>query len=120
MAANSGVKFSEIESQHETFVVVELGGDFVPWGCPHNWRPLRGLTDTPRTYGRIENNGGHFLMVDGSVRWVRPDVAEEALSKLRGLNLAGDEAKRLGIQRPASFSFPAGARDPWKDFHAKK
>jgi prepilin-type processing-associated H-X9-DG protein len=94
LAANSGVKLTEIESRSETFAMGELGGDFVPWGCPYNWRPLRGLTDAPRTYGRIENIGGNFLMVDGSVRWIAPDASHEVLAKLRGSNLAGDEAAR--------------------------
>lgn len=115
LSANSGVKLSEIESRSGTFAMGELGGDFVPWGCPYNWRPLRGLTDAPRTYGRIENIGGNFLMADGSVRWIAPDASQEVISKLRGSNLAGDEAERLGIKRPSSFPYPADARDPWVD-----
>jgi hypothetical protein len=115
LAANSRVDLSEIESQSETFVMGELGGDFVPWGCPYNWRPLRGLTEAPRTYGRIENIGGHFLMADGSVRWIAPDASVEVLARLRGSNLAGDEAERLRIKQPTSFPYPADARDPWSD-----
>lgn len=119
LAANSAVNPSDIEGQRQTFVMGELGGDFVPWGCPYNWRPLVSLTDTPRTYGRIENYGGQFLMADGSVRWIAPDVSEELLAKLLGTNLAGNEAARLKIQRPGSFPFPANARDPWADLRAK-
>lgn len=119
LAANSAVRLSDVEDQSQTFVMGELGGDFVPWGCPYNWRPLVSLTDTPRTYGRIENYGGQFLMVDGSVRWIAPDVSEELLAKLRGTNLAGDVAAKLKIQRPGSFPFPANARDPWADLRAE-
>ncbi|MDB5344474.1 MAG: hypothetical protein JWP89_2851 [Schlesneria sp.] len=115
LGANSGIKPSEIQSRSETFVMGELGGDFVPWGCPYNWRPLRSLKDTPRTYGRIENFGGPFLMADGSVRWIAPDASQEVLANLRGSNLAGDEAERLRIQRPTSFLYPADTRDPWAD-----
>lgn len=119
LAANSAVRLSDVEDQSQTFVIGELGGDFVPWGCPYNWRPLVSLTDIPRTYGRIENYGGQFLMADGSVRWIAPDVSEELRAKLRGANLAGDEAAKLNIQRPGSFPFPANARDPWADLRAK-
>jgi prepilin-type processing-associated H-X9-DG protein len=73
------------------------------------------LTDAPRTYGRIENIGGNFLMADGSVRWIAADVAEEVLAKQRGSNLAGDDAEKLRIQRPISFPYPADPREPWLD-----
>lgn len=112
LGANSWVKLSAIPNPSQTFIAGELGGDFVPWGCPYNWRPLLGLTDTPRTYGRIENYGGHFAMVDGSVRWVSPDVSKEVFTALRGSNLAGDLAKELHIKRPASFPYPSDARTP--------
>lgn len=110
LAANSEVKHDEIENRSNTFIMGELGGDFVPWGCPYNWRPLHGLTDAPRTYGRPENFGGHFLMADISVRWIAADTSEEILSVLRGPNLAGDEAKRLNVVRPEAFPFPPDAR----------
>lgn len=120
LAANSMVKLSNIEDQGQTFVMGELGGDFVPWGCPYNWRPLVSLTDTPRTYGRIENYGGQFLMADGSVRWIAPDVSAELLAKLRGANLTGEEAQKLKVPRPSSFPYPADARDPWADLRGDK
>src|SRR5262249_2812460 len=54
LAANSNVRLSAIEDSANTFIAGELGGDFVPWACPYNWRPLTSLTATPRTYGRPE------------------------------------------------------------------
>lgn len=119
LAANSAIKPSEIESPSATFFMGEVGGNFVPWGCPYNWRPLQNLTEAPGPFGRITNIGGHFLMADGSVRWIKPDVSEEVLSKLRGSNLAEDEAERLGIKRPSSFPYPADARDPWVDLKSQ-
>lgn len=113
LAPNSAVRLSEIEDQGNTFLAGELGGDFTPWGCPYNWRPLIGLTETPRTYGRRENIGGHFLMVDGSVRWIAPDISKDVLSSLRGRDIAGISGHPLPIIRPNSFPFPADARDPW-------
>lgn len=113
--ANSAVKWSDIPDLTQTFIAAELGGDFVPWGCPYNWRPLRTLTDTPRTYGRIENIGGHFAMADGSVRWIGPNVSGEVLTALRGANLTGDTSKVMKIRRPNSFPYPANARTPYRD-----
>ena len=111
ISANSAIQLSEIDNRSETFVMGELGGDFVPWGCPYNWRPLGTLTDSPRTYGRIENFGCHFLFADNSVRWVSAEATNKIMDAMRGPNLAGDEAFSLLITRPGSFPFPAGARD---------
>lgn len=119
LAANSAIKPSAIESPIATFVIGEVGGNFVPWGCPYNWRPLQNLTEAPGPFGRITNIGGHFLMADCSVRWIAPDVSEEVLSRLRGSNLAGDEAERLQIKRPRSFPYPTDARDPWMDLKSQ-
>jgi len=114
LAANSAVKLSEIDGTAETFIIGELGGDFIPWGCPYNWRPLIGLKDVPRTYGRPENIGGQFLMVDTTVRWIMPDVSADVLNKLRGPDLAQSAAAGLTIIRPESFPVPSDAL--WLDY----
>jgi len=112
LAANSAVRLSEIENGGSTFIAAELGGDFIPWGCPYNWRPLITLMNTPRTYGRPENIGGQFLMVDGSVRWITPDVSEDVFSDLRGPDIATQTGKMLDVNRPKSFPYPADAHYP--------
>lgn len=112
LAANSGVVLSEIENHGTTFIVGELGSDFIPWGCPYNWRPLIGLSNTPRTYGRQENIGGQFLMVDGNVRWISPDISDEVLSDLRGADAVARTGKILNVNRPESFPYPADAHYP--------
>jgi prepilin-type processing-associated H-X9-DG protein len=109
LAANSSVGLSDIENQSNAFMAAELGGDFIPWGGPYNWRPLTSLNATPRTYGRPENIGGNFLMVDGSVRWINPDVSTDVLDALRGPDLAGAAAAGLTITRPKSFPVPPDA-----------
>jgi hypothetical protein len=108
MAANSAVPLAEIDSKAQTFLMGELGDDFLPWGCPYDWRPLGSLTDTPRIYGRPEGIGGHFLMADASVHWVSPEVDEEVLAAMRGADLAGESAADLKLVRPSSFPVPAG------------
>jgi hypothetical protein len=109
LAANSAVKLSEIDNWSDTFIVGELGGDFIPWGCPYNWRPLNGLTDTARTYGGPENIGGQFLMVDGTVRWIAPVISADVLEALRGPDLAQSAAAGMKVIRPESFPVPADA-----------
>jgi hypothetical protein len=109
LAANSAVSRSDIPDHSQTFIAGELGGDFVPWGCPYNWRWLHTLADTPRNYGRPEGIGGNFLMVDGSVRWVSADASEEVFRPMRGRNLSYLPGKGLKIARPESFPFPADA-----------
>jgi hypothetical protein len=108
MAANSAVKLSEIGSRADTFIAGELGGDFIPWGCPYNWRPLIGFDTNPRTYGRPDI-GGQFLMVDGSVRWITPDASDAVLAELRGPDLAKAAAADLRTTRPAAFPVPPDA-----------
>ena len=112
LGANSFVTQAEIQDQSNTFLAGELGGDFVPWGCPYNWRPLIGLTNTPRTYGRLENYGGQFLMVDGSVRWIAPELSKGILASLNGPDLSRAAREKLEIVRPASFPFPPEALIP--------
>jgi hypothetical protein len=111
------VTLSDIDDKENSFIAGELGGDFVPWACPNNWRPLATLTGAPRTYGRPENIGGNFLTVGGSVRWVNPDVSAEVLDQLRGPDLAGSAAAGLTITQPRSFPVPPDAlREDGIDF----
>lgn len=109
LAANSSVKLSKINSTANTFLAGELGGDFIPWGCPYNWRPLTGFDSKPLTYGRPGNIGGYFLMADASVCWITPDISAAVLDELRGPDLARAAAADLRIMRPTSFPVPQDA-----------
>lgn len=109
LAANSSAKRADVASASDTFLAAELGGDFIPWGCPYNWRPLQGFDAQPRTYGRPEGIGGHFLLVDGSVRWISPAVSTDTLQALRGPDLASPAAAGIFIERATSFPFPSDA-----------
>src|SRR5262249_17320762 len=93
------------------FLVGELGGDFVPRGCPYNWRPLTRWDAAPRTYGRA-GIGGQFVMGDGTVRWLGADVSEDVLSALGGPDLARAAGADLKIVRPKSFPVPPDALIP--------
>lgn len=70
MSANHWVSMQDLESPGQTFLMAELGGDFVPWASPYNWRPLTAINTAPVTYGRDSRNGCQFLLADGQVKWV--------------------------------------------------
>ena len=109
LAANSAVKLSDIDDPASIFILAEVAGDFVPWACPYNWRPLISVTGSPHNFGRRNNIGGQFLMVDATVRWIDPQVSEEVLNTLRGANLAEEAGAGLKIIRPKAFPLPPDA-----------
>ena len=112
LAANSGVRLKDIESQEQTFIAAELAGDFVPWASPFNWRPLTTLNGTPATYGRYSKNGCHFLFVDGHVEFVSNEGFAAVKDSLRGPDLAGYGETPANIFRPKSFPVPKDALEP--------
>jgi prepilin-type processing-associated H-X9-DG protein len=103
MAANSSVMLKDIGAKETTFLVGELSGDFVPWGCPYNWRPLVSLNGTPPTYGRSTKDGCLFLFVDGHVEFVANGIDSELRQRLNGPDLAGYEKTPRNIVRPKDF-----------------
>ncbi|MBS0260615.1 MAG: hypothetical protein JSS02_01560 [Planctomycetes bacterium] len=48
-------------------------------------------------------------MVDGSVRWITPEISAEVLKALGGPDLAGAAGQELPIVRPREFPVPADA-----------
>ena len=106
LAANSAVPLKDIENHSKTFIVAELGGDFVPWGCPYNFRPLKDLNAKPPTYGRYSRDGAFFLFVDGQVDFVSNEGFSTLRDSLRGPELAGFEAMPANIVRPNEFPVP--------------
>jgi hypothetical protein len=109
MAVNSFTKVQTIEDARQVFLVGELAGDFLPWGCPYNWRELDSLNANPPTYGRFTRDGCQFLFVDGRVDFVANNVSSDILKKMGGEDLTGFNANQLKIQRPSAFPCPAGA-----------
>ncbi|WP_397571287.1 DUF1559 domain-containing protein [Schlesneria sp. T3-172] len=109
MASSSSVKFRDIAQADKTFLVGEIGGDFIPWGCPYNWRELETINAKPATYGRSSQDGCQFLFVDGHVEFVSNEVSVDVLNVIRGKDLAGFHENRLKIQRPSAFPCPDDA-----------
>lgn len=109
MAVSSFEKFSHIARPEKLFVVGELDGDFVPWGCPYNWRELKSINSEPPTYGRSTRNGCQFLFVDGHVDFVSNVVSKDVLKNMSGEDLVGFHDHKLNIHRPAAFPCPEDA-----------
>ena len=109
LAANSSVQLKDVPSLENIFLAGELAGDFVPWGCPYNWRPLVSVNGTPPTYGRSRKDGCLFLLADGHVEFISNAVAPELVSQLAGPDLAGFAKTPDNIVRPAAFVVPRDA-----------
>lgn len=109
LAANQFVKLDSIEGTSNVFIVGELDGGFVPWGCPYNWRELDRLNSTPPTFGRSTRDGCQILYADGRVSFLSNDVSKDILHQLKGEDLSGFHANELNIQIPTSFPCPRDA-----------
>lgn len=113
MSANSSVSFTRVADSASVFLVAELAGDFVPWACPYNWRPLsERLNADPPIYGRPTRDGAFFGMADGSVEFIKNDVSSQVVEALRGLDLAGYCDFGKTIIRPTAFLFPRDGLKP--------
>ena len=109
MSVNSFVKFSDIARTDKLFLVGELAGDFIPWGCPYNWRELNSINSKPPTYGRSTRDGCQLLFVDGHVEFVSNEVSNDVLKVMSGADLVGFHENKLKIQRPSAFPCPDDA-----------
>jgi hypothetical protein len=66
-----------------TLLAGEVVADFKPWGDPTNWRdPSLGLNKSPRGFGSLSAGGVSFLMVDGSVRFIKNTIDPRVLKSL--------------------------------------
>jgi prepilin-type processing-associated H-X9-DG protein len=113
MAANQWIPAGDINSHEQTFLAAELGGDFVPWACPYNWRPLATLNGEPPTYGRYNKVGALFLFVDGHVEFVTNEGFAAIKDSLSGPDLAGGDGETIPmLPRPKIFPVPNDALRP--------
>lgn len=112
LGVNSSIKINDIDSKEQTFLAAELSGDFVPWGCPYNFRRLTDLNDKPPTYGRYSADGGLFLFADGRVDFVSNKGFSALQDSLRGPDLTGFGEMPANIVRPTTFSVPKDALEP--------
>lgn len=72
----------------------EVNSEFKPWGHPLNWRdPMLGINRVPDGFGSPFRSGAHFLLGDGSVRFISDSVEPtvlKALSTPNGGETVGD------------------------------
>ncbi len=102
---NSSVKLEDMKAgAAETWFLGEVAGNYQPWGYPFNWRPLGSqLNAGPDSYGRPTKDGAHFLMGDGSVRFLPNAVDPEVLQTMaKAPPIAPSEATKVP-DRPFEF-----------------
>jgi prepilin-type processing-associated H-X9-DG protein len=74
-----------------TLMAGEVTAGFKAWGDPTNWRdPGLGLNQNPGGFGSPSPGGVNFLMVDGSVRFLKNTIDHRVLKALS--TPAGDES----------------------------
>jgi hypothetical protein len=67
----------------ETFVAGEAKAQFRPWGYPANWRDARlGVNSSPEGFGGPWTGGAHFLMADGSARFISDEIDQKIFEAL--------------------------------------
>lgn len=81
---NKSMALSEIsDGTSLTVFAGEAKGHFRPWGDVVNWRNMDlGINKSPDGFGGPFDGGCHFLMGDGSVRFISENVAPEVLKAL--------------------------------------
>jgi hypothetical protein len=66
-----------------TLMIGEVNSRFVPWGRPENSRdPANGINTADGFGGAPGSHGATFLMMDGSVRFVREDIDPGVLNAM--------------------------------------
>ena len=81
---NTTITRSEItDGLSQTIIVGEITQRLPAWGDPENWRAIEtGLNKHAYGFGNASSTGAHFLMADGSVRFLPNSTALEVLEKL--------------------------------------
>ncbi len=66
-----------------TILAGEVASGFKPWGDPANWRDVAlGINRAPNGFGSPFIGGASFLMVDGSIRFLKNTIDPNVLKAL--------------------------------------
>lgn len=81
---NKGVSIAEItDGTSNTILAGNVSTGFKLWGDPTNVRdPGLGIGNTPEQFGGPFQGGAHFLLADGSVRFIRENIDRNVLKAL--------------------------------------
>jgi prepilin-type processing-associated H-X9-DG protein len=72
-----------VDGTGSTLLAGEVASDFKPWGDPTNWRdPRLGLNRSRQGFGSPYPGGANFLMVDGSVHFIKNSIDPNVLKSL--------------------------------------
>lgn len=83
-----------IDGLSQTMVAGEITQSIPAWGEPDNWRPIgAGLNKSPQGFGNANNTGAHFLMADGSVRFLSNRTSLQTLQQLSTRNGSEPESR---------------------------
>ena len=76
-----------IDGLSQTMVAGEIAQSIPAWGEPDNWRSIgAGLNTSPQGFGNADDTGTHFLMADGSVRFLSNRTSLQTLQQLSTRN----------------------------------
>ena len=108
MGPNSFTRIEDIPAKSGMLLVGELRSEFVPWGCPFNFRTLESPIGRD-AYGSPDQSGWIVLLADGNVREISDKIAPELVRTLSGPNLSITDKAPKKIQRPNHFTVPSDA-----------
>lgn len=93
LAREKPLQLSDVtDGLRDTIFAGEINGNFPAWGQPFNVRDTSlGISNSPNGFGSPFNGGMHFLMADGSVRFISQEIDPATLRALTTPN-AGDKA----------------------------
>jgi hypothetical protein len=85
---DSQLKLGDVtDGTSNTIVAGEVAGGFRAWGDPANVRdPGLGINAAPDGFGSSSPGGCHFLLMDGSVRFVSENIDPGVLKALSTYN----------------------------------
>ncbi|MBI1313550.1 DUF1559 domain-containing protein [bacterium] len=76
-----------IDGLSQTMAAGEIAQTIPAWGEPDNWRSIGpGLNQSPQGFGNASDTGAHFLMADGSVRFLSNRTSLHTLQQLSTRN----------------------------------
>jgi hypothetical protein len=83
-----------IDGLSQTMVAGEIAQSIPAWGEPDNWRSIgAGLNKSPQGFGNTDDTGAHFLMADGSVRFLSNRTSLRTLQQLGTRNGSEPESR---------------------------